>query len=246
MDQFYTPSELAPRMPTECLATILDVLESAQLSDNSLQQAVAVQFIKNAETNRPHAAISIEIITRMLKGVQDSIVSLNLQKVDSTITILLNELRRHGSFGPYPTRLHDNMYGRVWETALNAKLTEEPPPRVIQASRIMRMAFFDMVQVPKTLGHTILANFLTRLRQELPRPWSDEDRRIQEFSHVVSLDMAGFEDFLHKPTESGSEVAGDYFVGKVQLDTVKILYRLKATRNFTICGLMAKLVVALR
>ncbi|PVH70553.1 hypothetical protein DL98DRAFT_540751 [Cadophora sp. DSE1049] len=222
MDQFYTPSELPPRTPTECLATILDVLEAAQLSDNSLQQAVVVQCIKNAETSRLHAAVNIKTITKMLKSIQDSIVDLDLQKVDSTITILLNELRRHGSFGPYPTRLHDNMYGRVWETALNAKLTEEPPPRVIQASRIMRMAFFDMVrQVPKTLGHTILANFLNRLRQELPRPWSDEDRRIQELSHVVSLDMAGFEDFLRKPTESGSEVAGDYFVGKVLFDTFK-------------------------
>lgn len=80
MDQFYTPSELAPRTPSECLATILDVLEAAQLSDNSLQQAVAVQFIKNAETSRPQAAISIEIITRMLKVCKTALLVLTCKK----------------------------------------------------------------------------------------------------------------------------------------------------------------------
>jgi len=222
LGDFYKPHVIPPRTPTEILAFLLDFLDATKRSTNTPQQAKVVQCIEYAEQGRLRCTISTETVESMLEIIQSKLVSVGLNQVRSTVGSLLDELRRHGPAGPPPTRLHDNMYGRVWETALNAKLMEDMPPAVVKASRTMRMAFLEMVQqVPGELGQVIRNNFMNRVGRELPRPWSDHDERLQELKRVENPSRVVFEDFLRMPTESGYEVVGDYFVGKVLFDVFK-------------------------
>jgi len=222
LGNFYTPHDIPPRTPTEIVAVLLDLLDSAKASTNRPQQTKVMQCIEDAEKGRLRCAISAEEVESMLEVIQSTLASVGLRQVGSTIGSLLDELRSHGPAGPPPTRLHDNMYGRVWETALNAKLMEEMPPAVIEAARTMRMALLAMVQqVPEELGQAIRKSFMNRIGRELPRPWSDNDGRLQELNRVENPSRIAFEEFLRMPTESGYDVAGNYFVGKVLFDVFK-------------------------
>ena len=220
--EFYAPAEVPPRTPTECLVVLLDIMDSAGSSLIEHQREALKHCIKDAESYRLRSRITIEDISHLLQNTAKRLETTCLFQLAASTKALHQELKSHGPAGPHLTRLHDNVYGRVWETLLNTRLAEEAPPRLMEATQKMRQAFLGMMrQVPEHLGYTVRKNFMDRLGKESPRPWPADDKRLTQLSHDDCTDAAHFEEFLKLPTTSGSEAMGDYLVGKLLLHAFK-------------------------
>lgn len=222
--KFYVPETALPKTPTECLAALLDELNADQESRSGDAALQGRQMIKKAEMLRLRCTMDIQDVQSLLQEFELETDGQDMLPLRARIHALLEELNEHGDAGPHKTRLHDNVYGRIWETALNEALMEDMPPQVLCTANILRRSFLDMaLAIPDAQSRSIRDDFLRRVQSELPRSWSDGDSRLTELSAVGELSADLFEKFLQLPTSNGHEALGDYFVGKILFDVLKDL-----------------------
>ena len=239
--QYYVPDERPPRTPTECLVALLDMLDAAEESSRSSssrrQEANTVAKIRHrGEHARLSSRMDMASVLSLLETAAAELDAASLKPLrDKTLNLAI-ELRSHGPAGPPLTRLLDNVYGRVWESILNAHLLTHMPPKVIEAANAIRAEFAKLFyRLPPDVQHATCIRLLERLEAELPRPWSGRDPRLQALvRHPTSpslqqqskrdrhhLFQERLATFLAEPSTTGPEAAGDYFVVLSAFDVMK-------------------------
>ncbi|TKA52784.1 hypothetical protein B0A55_12854 [Friedmanniomyces simplex] len=220
--KYTVASEIPLRTPTECLAVLLDKLDSALVAANGDQRVVMSNIIRRGELNRLCCKMDSDTIKTYLEDAEGMLATVRHRQLQRTASNLLGDLRSHGPEGPPLTRLLDNVYGRVWETYLNAALVENIPPKVLEASRAMREGMAGLLrQVPDDMKPQVESQFVTSMREKLPRPWLAHDQRLL---FLVSRDSPTLEEVAHFfsiPSTTGYEVAGDYFTGLTLLEALR-------------------------
>lgn len=73
----------------------------------------------------------------------------------------------------FDTRLHDNLYGRVFETRLIARLIAAPPPGTLICAQTLSLALRDFFCALSPADQLMVAKKLSLLLAEKPRFWYD-------------------------------------------------------------------------
>jgi len=213
--QYHQATVIPPRTPTECLVALLDELDAAVTSTAAVQQLNIIKQIKNhGEDSRLHNRMEIDSIKSLLELAEGEFASVGLEQLQINASSLLKELKSHGLNGPPLARLHDNIYGRVWESAINAALVDDMPPMVLESVRILQNEFAQVIdRIPDHLEHIICENIFNSLAAESSRSWLDKDSRLRNFMKLTNPNRQDLLNIFSGAVTNGQEANIVFFMG---------------------------------
>ena len=217
-DRYERAPAAPPKTPTECLAGLLSALDSNLVPRPCSQRVqAAVDCVREQGQNlRLECAVDIESVASLLDSAQTRLESADaagLGELCERIRNMAKGLRSFGPGGPPVTRLVDNVFGRVWESALNDALVVDMPPRVFSSAHVMRRELTNIVDnLPGEVQQRVYLGFTEHVKAALPRPWSGWDKRLVNLCSIHEPTKQQVRRFLGTRSTTGYEVLGDFFV----------------------------------
>lgn len=213
--QYHQATVIPPRTPTECLVALLDELDAAATSTTAVQQLDIINKIKNhGEDSRLRNRMEIDSIKSFLELAAGEFASGGLEQLQSSACSLLKELKSHRLNGPPTTRLHDNIYGRVWESIINATLVDDMPPKVLESVQILQNEFSELIdRMPDHLEHMICGRIFTSLAAESSRSWLDRDSCLRNFINLTNPNRQDLLNLFSGAVTNGQKANIVFFMG---------------------------------
>ncbi len=134
---------VAKRTPSEVLVHFLHSIRAAQKDNpnsetlNTLERQVKQIILKHEMT--------LSNTQRLLSEAQATLLKENFSQLAALATTLTNHLPENEA-ALAPTRLHDNVYGRVLDSAIVLELVKNPPPQVISSMKSAAKAMADILR----------------------------------------------------------------------------------------------------
>jgi len=117
------------------------------------------------------------------------------------------------------TRLHDNIYGRVFESNFVAELVNNPPVEVSDAMSRLSVGLARYLEKKCTDYRGLISQEIKKLlTQQDPRFWFPQVPEIENLKSYEGDVVAGLVDFLKKPKKTGIEcICIPYMLTKISI-----------------------------
>jgi hypothetical protein len=216
------------RMPNDVLVHLMTVVD-----DTLKNHDHAPELRKVAEDGRK-MFMSHEANTSDVKGLigdaRKALATLNEQGAREACMQLRGQLPLEGESLPvgrellnsekaHATQLHDNIYGRVFDTKMISELVKNPPAELLTASGRSGAAFAATLDDNNPKHQEAAKYFIEHYVVEDRRPWSASVPAFDEMAkhaHDGPEALKAVKEFMQKTPETGHEiVAMSYMLAKV-------------------------------
>jgi hypothetical protein len=157
--------------------------------------------------------ISIEDTRKILQDIQ-------IRYKDTKLSNKCNQLEKQLMTSPLLTRLHDNIYGRAFDSAFVADLVDHPPVEVTDAMTAVsqRFAHYLKTKVSLKKQQKISEEIKKLLKSKDPRFWFPKVPNLQKLINPEANAFTGLIDYLLEDKKTGFEcISIPYLLVKIGL-----------------------------
>jgi len=209
------------RVPTECVATWLDRLDQVEAGIAAADPRAKVigQLKASARMAWMKHDLGVEATRSSLLAASKKCDSAGMGYLALVARTLAAELASHGPDGPPLTRLHDNLNGRVWETALFAELVRNTPQPVMQATQQLCNHLAGLIdRVPPEGLHLLHERLLEYIGPtDIPRPWLHERQDVVLYLQRLAAqdtDLTYLKILLQSPPRHGMDCVAQMWLAQ--------------------------------
>lgn len=208
------------RMPIECVTDLAHHARAAMATATPAQRPFLAQLGSDAMGRALRHDLSVDGTKAWLRDMQTAGRAVGLNDLADRAAKLDTQIPAGATAETHGTRMHDNMYGRALESALIAKLVENPPPGVRQSMDAMGQHLDGVLNnLPQGHQEWLAANVQGLMAAE-PRSWEHDSPKLMALAHATSPAeaAAALRNVLQQPAANGADcLAIPYLTVKVSL-----------------------------
>ncbi|APR75969.1 Hypothetical protein A7982_01316 [Minicystis rosea] len=201
----------APRAPSEVVVHLMSAVEALQAKQPS---PVLAKITRDAEAAMLKHELTVEQTRKLLGDAKALAEESGLTELGTLIEDAMTSKLPASSAAMPLTRLHDNIYGRVFESSFIADLVASSPVEVAAAMTATAKATAEWLDKPPAQGglqEQTLRNVAKSLQNDLsrvdPRFWFSEVPALERIQRATSDDerIAAMKDYLNADKATGYE-----------------------------------------
>lgn len=208
------PAHIA-QTPTDCMLHWLAALHAASQTPSGIDNAWLRQAIADARRRWMQHDLTLPSVRAYLAQMRSGCEAQGELELTVMAEKIAASLPTEPQAAKFDTRLHDNLYGRIFETRLIAQLIAAPPPGTLACAQNLSAALLNFLKSLSPAMQSMVSKKLSLQLAEKPRFWYGQVPKLLGFITAVpgQQKKQALESWLSTPVQSAYDCMGVILFG---------------------------------